>query len=665
MSNNFRRASFGSQATPKVSLRAVILSLLITIPNSYWLMINWGPSGYSTGQSFPTVSTVYFNVIFVVLILMALNPLLRSIRSFYRASFGSQATPKNASFTDAELMVVYLLVSIASSIAGHDTLQILWPLLTYPIWFASPENEWGELFHRHMSDWLTIKDRSALAAFYQGDSSLHTLQHLQMWMTPVLWWSALIIVLTGMMFCITILIRHQWVNHEKLSYPVIQIPLHLTENGGRTLLSNRLFLLAAVLAGGMNLLNGLHFLFPVVPGLGGSLYNLGQHFQTKPLNAIGRLPIAVYPFAIGMSFFIPLELSFSIWFFYLFHKITRVWGTMAGIGHLPGFPFLDAQSFGAWFCLGISAIWLTRKFIAQQVKNAFRGNDTRLQTDGTPSTHIRYAVIGLILGSIFILFFFKSTGTPIFGILGYFVLFFALAVAITRIRAEVGPPAHDVPWRPDKVLVSFLGTRRIGAEALTTFSMFHGFNRSYRSHPMPIMLEGFKVAQVRGLSHNRFIVAVVLVIIVGTISSAWAYYAQGYHYGGAVYGEQAQCRWTYEQLKQWLINPQSIDVGAVSASGGAIALTTLLMVLRRRFIWWPFHPAGYALSLSFWNTSWYWFSIFLSWGIKAILFQAGGLRTYRRAMPFFIGLVIGEFFVGAIWTLIGIALERPMYRFMF
>ena len=88
-----------------VSLRAVLLALLITIPNSYWLMINWGPSGYGTGQSFPTVSTVYFNVIFVVLILMAVNPLLRTIR-------------KNASLTDAELMVVYLLVSIASSIAG-------------------------------------------------------------------------------------------------------------------------------------------------------------------------------------------------------------------------------------------------------------------------------------------------------------------------------------------------------------------------------------------------------------------------------------------------------------------------------------------------------------------------------------------------------------------
>ena len=271
MANNLRSAGLGSQTSPNVSLRAVLLALLITIPNSYWLMINWGPSGYGTGQSFPTVSTVYFNVIFVVLILMAATPLLRAIR-------------RNASLTDAELMVIYLLVSIAPSIAGHDTLQILWPLLAYPIWFASPENEWGELFLQHMPDWLTIKERSVLATFYQGDSSLHTAQHLQLWMIPVLWWSALIIVLTCMMLCITILIRcnsHQWVNHEKLSYPVIQIPLHLTENGGRTLLSNRLFLLAAVLAGGINLLKRSPLPIPSRAGIGWKALQLRAIFPDK------------------------------------------------------------------------------------------------------------------------------------------------------------------------------------------------------------------------------------------------------------------------------------------------------------------------------------------------------------------------------------------------
>ncbi|MBI1928823.1 hypothetical protein HYR99_31835 [Candidatus Poribacteria bacterium] len=654
-----------------VTLRAVLIALILTIPNSYWLMINWGPSGYGSGQSFPTVATLYFNVIFFILLLIALNYLLRIVSPFAVSRVASTSY-----LNDGELLVIYLLLSIASSIAGHDTLQILWPLLSYSIWFAQPENEWAELFHRFIPDWLTAKDRSAIATFYQGESTFYTWKHLQLWLTPVLWWSALIIVLTGMMLCLTILVRRQWVTHEKLSYPVIQIPLQLTEQSGRTLFRNGLMWVGFLLAGGMNLLNGLHFLFPIIPGIGGSLYNLGRHFQTKPLDAIGYLPVAVYPFAIGLSFFIPLDLSFSIWFFFLFHKMTRIWGTMLGIGHLPGFPYLEPQSFGAWFCIGMAALWTTRKFLTQQIHLAFQGRmrpGLKAYQDRTDSTTqstsevrlVRGALVGLFVGWIFVLFFFMSTGISAINIFAYFALFFALAIAITRVRAEVGPPSHDVPWRPDKTLVSFLGTRQLGPEGLTVFSMFYGFNRSYRCHPMPIMLEGFKAAELQGMSPSRLIISMMLVTVVSTISSAWAFYAQGYHYGGEVYGEQAQCRWTYEQLRLWLITPQSPDGAAITVSIGAMVFTGLLMAARRWFIWWPFHPAGYALSLSYWNTSWYWFSIFLSWLFKFILFRVGGIRVYRKGMPFFIGLVLGEFTVGAIWTLIGISLERPMYRFMF
>ena len=62
---------------------------------------------------------------------------------------------------------------------------------------------------------------------------------------------------------------------------------------------------------------------------------------------------------------------------------------------------------------------------------------------------------------------------------------------------------------------------------------------------------------------------------------------------------------------------------------------------------------------------WYWFSIFMSWLAKLILFRLGGVRAYRKAVPLFAGLVIGEFVGGALWSLIGIGLEKPMYRFMF
>jgi hypothetical protein len=240
---------------------------------------------------------------------------------------------------------------------------------------------------------------------------------MRLWITPVLWWSALIIVLMGMMLCLTIFVRRQWVYREKLSYPVIQIPLQLTEQSGRRLLTSKLLWIGFLLAGGMNLLNGLKFLFPMVPGVGGSLYNVGRYFQSKPLNAIGYLPVAVYPFAIGLSFFIPLELSFSIWFFFLFHKMPCVWGAMLGVGQLPGFPFIEAQSFGGWFVIGLAALWTTRKFLIQQFRRIFHGgvadDDTRM---------VRGALMGSILGWFSVVLSFLSAGVAVPNIFAYFVL---------------------------------------------------------------------------------------------------------------------------------------------------------------------------------------------------------------------------------------------------
>jgi hypothetical protein len=629
-----------------VSLRAVVVALVLTVPNSYWLMINWGPSGYGSGQSFPTVITVYFNVVFALLLLLAWNGVAR------RAA-------RRLAFSDVELFVIYILLSVASSIAGHDTLQILWPLLTYPAWFATEENNWAELFDRFLPEWLAPKHSDALRHLFLGDSSLYTGEHIRALLGPVLWWSSLVVVVTTMMLCLTTLIRRQWILHERLSYPVIQIPLQLTDEGGKRLFANRAFWVGCAIAGGMNVVNGIHHLVPAVPGLGGSR-DLAFEYNVKPFTAIGRVPLGVYPFVIGLSYFIPLDLSFSIWFFFLFDKLLRVFGVMAGVDRVPGFPFLEPQSFGAWFALGLVALWTSRRFLAGRVRAAFRGV-------GDAPSEIRATRVALTVfagGALYVLLFFLRAGIAPIVTAIYVGLMLTLGLAVTRVRAEVGPPSHDIPWRPDKALVWFTGTRWAGPEALSAFSVFHGFNRSYRSHPMPIMLEGYKGLDTKGARRGGFAIAIVLVTAVATVSSAWAYYAQGYHYGAQSYGEQAQCIWTYNQLAAWLSAPQGISGGDVAASLAAMVFTVGLMAARRSLVWWPFHPAGYALSASYWNTRWYWFSIFLSWGLKLCVFRVGGLPLYRRSMAFFVGLVIGEFTTGAVWTLIGIVAERPMYRIM-
>jgi hypothetical protein len=342
--------------------------------------------------------------------------------------------------------------------------------------------------------------------------------------------------------------------------------------------------------------------------------------------------------------------------------MTRVLGSILGLTHLVGFPYLVEQSFGAWFCLALVGLWMTRKFLLGQLKMIFH---PRGKQENDEPMSVRSAVLGLAIGGIFLVIFCQSAGVPLWAIIAYFALFFAIAFAITRMRAEIGPPSHDIPSRPTLALVNFLGARRLGAESLTLFSLFHSFNRSYRCHPMPNLLEGFFISAQRRISNPQLLWAMVLATVIGTLSSAWAYYGQAYNFGAALYGEQAQCRWTFNQLAVWITNLQSPNVPLIIATLTAMGFTLILIAFRHRFLWWPFHPAGYALSLSYWNTSWYWFSIFISWFLKLVILKFGGLQTHRRSIPFFMGLVFGDFLVGGIWSLLGIVIQRPMYRFLF
>ena len=60
----------------------------------------------------------------------------------------------------------------------------------------------------------------------------------------------------------------------------------------------------------------------------------------------------------------------------------------------------------------------------------------------------------------------------------------------------------------------------------------------------------------------------------------------------------------------------------------------------------------------------FWLSFLIGWGVKGLLLKQGGLKAHRQMTPFFLGLILGEFMMGSVWSIASIIFHRPMYDFI-
>jgi hypothetical protein len=87
-------------------------------------------------------------------------------------------------------------------------------------------------------------------------------------------------------------------------------------------------------------------------------------------------------------------------------------------------------------------------------------------------------------------------------------------------------------------------------------------------------------------------------------------------------------------------------------------VTILLAVIRTRLFWWPIHPLGYGVSF---HIHLFWAAFIISAVAKWSVLKYGGIGLYRRAIPLFLGLALGDFVVGSFWNILSIILDRPTY----
>ncbi len=622
----------------------VAFGAVLVIGNVYWVI----RMEALPGLAYPTDVAIFFNAVFSLFVLVGLNHLVRLI------------SPRLA-LKQSQLLLLYSMISFGSALAGNTTLQWLVPVMTWSFWAATPANNWDNLINPDLPRFATVSDPHILRGFYEGGVSPYQTEIIGAWAGPIAAWTVFVLALFTVMICLNVLVRRRWLDDEHISCPLVYLPVEISHPRGR-LLRNKLFWVGFAGGASINIWNRLAFYYPAVPqlhinGLGSG--NMAAHLTNPPWNAIKLLPRSFHPFIIGLGYFMPSDFLFSLWFFYLFWKAQLVGGAAMGIARIPGFPFDHFQCLGAYVMFACYTLWLERDYL-REVYQTVVGQSTRLSRE-EGATSYRLAAGGIAVGAFVLIWFSSAIGMHLPIILGFFGIYYILAVSITRMRAQFGVPFHSVHGASaGHALPKGLGTANIAKQDLIGLAMSSAFNRDYRAHPMPFHMEAMKMQQTTGGTVRGTTLALVVAGFVSTLAIFWAFLHLCYALGATAKG--GLDIWggdlTYNALSDWLTVKEGMHIGPMVAMFVGGTFVWFLYTMHLRLVSWPFHPLAYAISASAqgqFMINYVWMPLFIAWVIKTNITRYGGHRAYQMCVPIFMGIIVGEFIAGSTGNLLAFA----------
>ena len=583
---------------------------------------------------------------FVITVLILLvNVLVRKIHP------GSALKPQ-------EIVTIWCIMIVAVGIPSSGLMRrALSPMVAYK-YRATMENDWEHLFHQYIPQWRVVQDEKAIFSFYEGLLP-GELVPWSAWLKPVLIFSGYVLILYFVMACLSVLLRKQWVENEKCTFPLVRLPVEMSSQPQGLISSffkNPALWLGFAFPVCLHTMNGIHAFFPKAPHIPRDFW-LNPFLVERPFSLLRPVQIVVFWSMVGFSYLLSLDVSFSLWFFFIFYKLQCLIGGLLGfqLSSGPGVQwtgrsFSAAQEAGA--CLTFVAIALvkSRHHIKSMCLQALDGRSAAADpiTNDTP----RITIFGLLGGVAALVFFNHLLGMSLSFALVFVLLLLAMYIALTWQVINGGIPFINPSFSAHSVFLTTLGTERMSRSTVTSLLM-HPINLTLdlREFMMPNIMNSLKAADEVKVKRQQLLLALGVSMVIGLVASYYSALKISYRYGAPYTGGSG---YLY-QLESLLLNPKK---GTDWPNAGFMLFGSLftlwLMWMRQVFLWWPFHPIGYMM-LSAWASFKLWFSIFLGWSMKFAIVKYGGLRAYRSARPIFLGLVLGEMVCAGLWAIIGMA----------
>lgn len=559
-----------------------------------------------------------------------------------------------------ELITIFGMLWIAGSLPTVGWGLYAVSMIPSPEFFAAPENRMADVVLPMLPKWLflSIEDPRVMQVYTGLPPGESVPWHI--WFRPLFWWVVPGIAgVTATIFG-SVLFLKQWDETERLAFPMAKFPLDMLDTGRDgipSVFKERLFWVGFAVTGGIILWNIAGYFAIALPRI-----TLFDASNTKVLEVGKYYPpfyMKIQPLLMGLAYLCPTDLLFSIWFYNVINTfkvgILNRTGFTVGIEGQPAEAGTIAalESHGALCMLVVWSVWVSRRHLRETIRQAL---GPRSEDAGAPVSY-RAAWLGWLISIGVLGGWLSSAGMSLFAVFLTLVFLFACYFGISKYAAATGftfiKPAGGKGYG---IFRQLFGTASLTPSShvvsvLLQDNVFFG-NTLRTAFPVAVP-HVFKLLGDALRRHRTIIVALVLAYVFGLAASSGSRIFQSYSDGGLngllVTNDMQRLASAIpfiEGTKVWFFDYQKTAVWVFGMGEAA-----LLTVLRTRFSWWPLHPVAVAFP-----ERRYVIAIFIVWAAKTLTMKIGGVRGYRRSIPFWYGAICGYLFgialsslVDAIW----------------
>lgn len=596
-------------------------------------------------------------------LLILANPLLSLIRKEWR-------------FHYHELLLVWAMVTVATGIAYTGLMRTFVLNITAPAWFSTTASSIGQTLPALLPSSLFPKDPAMIRTLYgglEGGIDMSWWQVLQAipwehWMLPILWWALFIVLVYTAFIGIVGLFSHQWVENEKMNFPLLRVPEIISREAEQdTLLqyfSHRYFLLGFGIPVLLHLFNGLNTYYPQVPQIPTLI--LAQPYIPKEglLSGFYKAKIYIYPAFIGFAFLTSKQVSFSLWFFFILGGLlpgllqTLGWRLPAaalGTTFGPGASRVEEmQMVGAFAVFFLFILWLARDHLRLVFLSVFKGRQTIQECHGLmcPRAGLYLFVVGFAGVTLWLNLF----GMDLLPTVLFLVICFMLQLVNSRLICQGGLPYLTLPLAPPDGFLAFFQTKLIAPLTLYLALIVQKVTfLDIRESLMPSLFHSSKLAD-GSRPRGRFLWGILLALAVGLVVSFVAMLALYYKFGLQTLPDEwavETSRRVHENFAQLLTHPEEPKRWSMIFTFIGVVVMSFLVAGYHLFIWWPLHPIGYLTTYTS-AMEILWFGFLIGWFCNSLVLRYGGANLFREVRRLFVGLIVGDITMAVLWLIVGL-----------